>query len=208
MVGGPEYLSRSEDSRQAFTYEPVGEYYQQFALTRMPDCVKVSSRLWTAGVARRIEAQIQADWSTIPALRNLDFRHAMYASPSLKFQTKVETADSLAAQARDYCDAAKNLYQHHLWHGFQLSRTGRKQYINGDITKLRFAYGLTAVEKKLLHNLGFITRTLSGAQELRLQMGHCLTGANIVHGTGVLWSICQEPCSQIIELCLDLSGEL
>ena len=186
MVGGPEYFSRSEDSRRAFTYDPVGEYYEQFALTGMPHCVKVPSRLWTAGVARRIEAQIQADWSTIPALRNLDFRHAMYASPSLKFQTKVETADSLAAQARDYCDAARNLYQHHLWHGFQLSRTGRKQYINGDITKLRFAHGLTAVEKKLLHNLGFITRTLSGAQELRLQMGHCLTGANIVHGTGVL----------------------
>ena len=110
----------------------------------------------------------------------------MYASPSLKFQTSVETADSLAAQARDYCDAAKNLYQHHLWHGYMLSRTGRKRYINGDITKLRYAHGLTAVEKKLLHNLGFITRNLSGSQELRLEMGHCLTGANIVHGTGVL----------------------
>ena len=148
-------------------------------------CSKVPSRLWTAGVARRIESQIQADWCAIPALRNLDFRHAMYNSTSLKFQTKVETADSLAAQAREYCDAAKNLYEHHLWHGHQVSRTGRKQYINGDITKLRFAHGLTAVEKKLLHNLGFITRTLSGAQELRLEMGHCLTGSNIVYGTGV-----------------------
>ena len=110
----------------------------------------------------------------------------MYASPSLKFQTKVETADSLAAQARDYCDAARNLYRHHLWHGYQMSRAGRKQFTNGDITKLRYAHGLTPVEKKLLHNLGFITHTLSGAQELRLQMGHCLTGANVVYGTGVL----------------------
>ena len=35
----------------------------------------------------------------------------------------------------------------------------------------------------------FKSRTLSGAQELRLQMGHCLTGGNIVYGTGVLRGI-------------------
>ena len=35
----------------------------------------------------------------------------------------------------------------------------------------------------------FKSRTLSGAQELRLQMGHCLTGANIVYGTGVFITI-------------------
>ena len=189
MVGGPEYFSRSEDSRRALTFAATGEYYEQFNVTSLPVCAKVPSRLWTAGVARRIEAQIQADWCAIPALRNLDFRHAMYAGSSLKFQTKVETADSLAAQAKDFCEAARNLYQHHLWHGYQVSRTGRKQYINGDITKLRFAHGLTAVEKKLLHNLGFKARTLSGSQELRLQMGHCLTGANVVHGTGVFITI-------------------
>ena len=186
MVGGPEHFSRNEDSRRSFTYPVTGPFYEQFELTALPECAKVPSRLWTAGVARRIEAQIQADWTLIPSLRNLDFRHAMYASSSLKFQAQVETADSLAAQARDYCEAARNLYQHHLWHGYQISRTGRKQYINGDITKLSFAHGLTAVEKKLLHNLGFKARTLSGAQELRLEMGHCLTGANIVYGTGEL----------------------
>ena len=154
MVGGPEYFSRSDDSRRAFTYELTGDYYKQFGLSTLPTCAKVPSKLWTAGIARRIEAQLQADWCLIPALRNLDFRHGMYATSSLKFQTQVETADSLASQARDYCQAAMNLYQHHLWHGYQLSRTGRKQYINGDITKLQFAHGLTAVEKKLLHNLG------------------------------------------------------
>ena len=189
MVGGPEYFSRGSDRRRDVSFDISGEYYQQFDLTAMPQCAIVPSRLWTAGIARRIEAQIQADWCAIPALRNLDFRHAMYASPSLRHQARVETADALAAESRDLCDAAMNLYQHHLWHGYQVSRTGRKQYINGDITKLRFAHGLTAVEKKLLQNMGFITRTLAGAQELRLQMGHCLTGANIVYGTGVFITI-------------------
>ena len=87
----------------------------------------------------------------------------MYGGSSLKFQTKVETDDSRAALARDYCQAAMNLYQHHLWHGYQLSRTGRKQYINGDITKLQFAHGLTDVEKKLLHNLGFTSESFMEA---------------------------------------------
>ena len=80
----------------------------------------------------------------------------MYAGSSLKFQTQVETADSLATQAKEYCQAAMNLYQHHLWHGYTLSFTGQKRYINGDITKLQFAEGLTAIEKKLLYNLGSI----------------------------------------------------
>ena len=62
MVGGPEYFNRKEDSRRAITFVPTGEYYEQFGLTSLPTCPFVSSKLWTAGVARRIEAQLQADW--------------------------------------------------------------------------------------------------------------------------------------------------
>ena len=87
MVGGPEYFTRKEDSRRALSIDALGPYYAQFGLAKLPDCPQVPSRLWTAGVARRIESQIQADWNAIPALRNLDFRHSMYASPSFKFQT-------------------------------------------------------------------------------------------------------------------------
>ena len=35
----------------------------------------------------------------------------------------------------------------------------------------------------------FKARRLSGAQELRLEMGHCLTGSNIVYGSGVFITI-------------------
>ena len=132
MVGGPEYFSREEDSRRAFTFPMTGDFYENFGIADLPSCAKVPSKQWTAGVARRIEAQIQADWTAIPALRNLDFRHSMYSSPSLKFQTQVETEDTRALQARELCDAARHLYEHHLWHGYQISRSRRKQYINGD----------------------------------------------------------------------------
>ena len=30
MVGGPEYFSRDQDSRRAFTYELTGQYYEKF----------------------------------------------------------------------------------------------------------------------------------------------------------------------------------
>ena len=33
MVGGPEYFSRSEDSRRAITFDPVGDYYAEFHWT-------------------------------------------------------------------------------------------------------------------------------------------------------------------------------
>ena len=188
MTGGPEYFNRSEESRRNFQFDPVGEYYEQFNLTRLPGCPKVSSLSWTRAMAHRVEAQILADWTAIPIMRNLAFRHQMYVRPSLKFQHGIETADALAAQARELCDAACQLY-HKLWHGFTQSRTGTKRYINGDITKLRYAHGLSQAEQKLLHNIGFIARTLSGSQELRLQMGHCLTGAGIVYGDGVFITI-------------------
>lgn len=111
------------------------------------------------------------------------------SSSSSRFQHCVEISDSLAEQARQCCEAVKHLYEHHLWHGFQLTRAGRKQYINGDITKLRPAHCLTDVKQKLLHNLGFVSRSLSESQHLPLEMGHCWTGANIVHGPGVFVTI-------------------
>ena len=139
-------------------------------------------------MAHRVEAQILADWSVIPILRNLAFRHQMYVRPSLKFQHCIESADALAAQARELCEAGCQLY-HKLWHGHTLTRNGCKRLINGDITKLRYAYGPSNAEKTLLQNIGFIGKTLSGSQELRLQMGHCLTGAGIVYGDGVFITI-------------------
>ena len=70
MVGGPEYFSRSEDSRRAISCDVANDYHKQFELAALPESAKVPSRLWTAGIARRIEAQLQADWALIPALRN------------------------------------------------------------------------------------------------------------------------------------------
>ena len=65
MVGGPEYFHRNESSRRTFTFDLSGEYYKQFGLASLPACPFVSSRLWTAGIARRIEAQLQADWCLV-----------------------------------------------------------------------------------------------------------------------------------------------
>ena len=164
-------------------------------------CPFVDSGAWTAGIARRAEAQIQADWMAIPALRNVDFRYSMYTTPHLKFQSAIETADSKAAKAREYADAACGLYDH-LWNGYQITASGRKRRINGDITKLRFARGLTKAQKHLLREMGFVAQKLSGTQELRVDFGHMLWGANSMYGLPVFITV--SPSPRHSGLCLKL----
>ena len=79
MVGGPEYFSRREDSRRNVKIDALGPYYKHFGVKQLPSCPWVSSGCWTRGVVQRIESQIQADWVTIPALRNVQFRsHVLF----------------------------------------------------------------------------------------------------------------------------------
>ena len=113
----------------------------------------------------------------------------MYMKPGLKMHVAVADADALAQKARDLCEAAKNIYEYHLFHGYMLTRSGKKIPINGDITKVRWAHGLTQTQKFLLNNLSHVSRMLSGTQELRLQMGHALAGAGIQFGAGVFITI-------------------
>ena len=187
MVGGPEYFDRDTDHRRAVTVT-MNEFYQELGLEEVPDCAILTSTAYTRGVGRRIEAQILADWTAIPALRNLYFRHRMYTTPSMRVQHAVQTAEMQDLRARELCEAACSLY-HKLWHGFMRGPTGTRRRVNGDITKLRYAEGLTGTEKELLRNLGYISRRLSGSQELRLQMGHCLFGAGVMYGDGAFLTL-------------------
>ena len=202
VVGGPEYDDRQR-GRRAVTTELPGAPAGTGAGSskRQLTCPVVSSKAYTRGVARRVEMQIRADWVTVPALRNLDFRHTMMRTASLKVQEEEVSAEALQSNAKELCEAAGSLY-HRLWHGYCRKGTKRRR-INGDTTLLRYAENLTDYEKQLLRNLGYIGRKLAGSQHIRLRMGHALFGARVSYGDGAFFTI--SPSERHCGLTLRLS---
>ena len=116
MVVGPEYFFRREDSRRNVKIDALGPYYKHFGVKQLPSCPWVSSGCWTRGVVQRIESQIQADWVTIPALRNVQFRShipfllfffvgcfQLFCRPHLRFvKSRRSPSDSFYISAKSF----------------------------------------------------------------------------------------------------------
>ena len=104
-------------------------------------------------------------------------------TPSLGVRTVDDGSEPSVGYARQLQNATEGLY-HKLAKGTY--GTGQKrQHINGDITKLRYANGLTTMERELLTNLRFMTRKLEGTQEVGLLLNHALFGAQVSYGEGL-----------------------
>ena len=61
--------------------------------------------------------------------------------------------------------------------------------INGDLTKLPLAKGMSATEKQIVHNMRSVSSTLSGTQEIRRQMGRVFQSAPFMYGHGLFITI-------------------
>ena len=61
--------------------------------------------------------------------------------------------------------------------------------MNGDVLKLQYADNLTSTEKVLLGCYGKATKTLSGTQQIRRKIGHCIFGASVSFGEGLFVTI-------------------
>ena len=75
--------------------------------------------------------------------------------------------------------------------------------IAGDISRLPYATGLTALEKRLAWAQHFLAKNLPGSQQLRQVMGHCQFGARVVYGDCIMLTI--SPNEQHSCLVLRLS---
>ena len=67
---------------------------------------------------------------------------------------------------------------------------GRKRRrINYDVTKLQYAIDLSEPERNLGKDLAFLSGTLAGTQQIRLDIGHALFGARIELGDPLFLTI-------------------
>ena len=152
-----------------------------------PEAPSVDIREWAAAMARRVESQFRRDWTFGFTLWNYLFRTMvnlqknayMYAVP-----------DSEAAGGRRMLgneEIAKGFLEvmGQLHNGLYTDVTGALKLVNGDLTKLRHAPGLSLAAQKVLCNTEARTRRIPGTHEIRKTMRHQTNANRVCHGTAI-----------------------
>lgn len=138
-------------------------------------------------LATRPEAQISGDWMLIPASRNLHWRHSVLHSSFKLCKQKIAPGESLNQNLEQLIEAAKKLWQR--MNKNSVSVDGRSRPINGDMTMLCKADGLSSAEKVLLRSYLNVTKNIAGCQAIRRRIGHCLLGMRVVYGEVIFFTI-------------------
>jgi hypothetical protein len=73
--------------------------------------------------------------------------------------------------------------------GYYKTEQGKRKRISGDLSKLRFAEGITSVQRKQLADFSFRTKKIPGTQEIRTKIGHVCFWGSVVYGNGIFMTI-------------------
>ena len=142
----------------------------------------------TRGMPRRIEAQFRRHWSYTPSLWNLYFREQVNLGASLGAASHGARSMPQDAVEQDAAMAAADLVKKAA-SGFYRTQDGRRRSIQGDMSKLRFAEGVTPLQRRLLQDFSFRTKGIAGTQEIRSKIGHVCFWASVVYGNGIFMTI-------------------
>ena len=177
------------------------DYNPEEKWRRKPESPVVTSKEFTRGIARRVEALCRNDWTAIPAIRSVDFSWTAQHTMSMLTPFIGKRDTPAATRANEMVQAAKGLL-HALWHGFVGTGVHRVP-IAGDTTRLPNANGLSALEKELARSMDYKARNLPGTQQIRQEMGHTQFGARVAHGDSIFLTVSPNP--QFSALTLRLS---
>ena len=138
--------------------------------------------------ARRVESNLKNDWTLIPSQRNLTLKWDALCGDHVACKHSVSQEKVGAAHATELTAAMDGLYNK-LVKGYWTDSNGVRRSINKDVGKLRYAEGLSKVEKNIIDDLEFLSKKFAGTKQVRLLMGHYLFGAAISYGTPLFWTI-------------------
>ena len=80
---------------------------------------------------------------------------------------------------------------------------GKRRKINNDFTKLYHCASLTETEQNLIRDMTLLSKKFSGAQQIRLMIGHALFGPRVEYGEP--WFFTISPSVRHSGLCVRLS---
>ena len=152
-----------------------------------PNAPSVDIREWAAAMARRAETQFRRDWTfgftlwnyLFRTLVNLQKNAYMYAVPDAKAKggKRMLTNEEIATGSLEIMKQ--------LQHGLYTDVTGALKPVNGDVTKLRHAPGLSPAAQKVLSNTEAQTRRIPGTHEVRKTMRHQTNANRVCYGTAM-----------------------
>ena len=106
------------------------------------------------GMARRIEGQIRNDATAVPILRSVYYKWSVEHSSNMVVPYSGKRDRPGTDIATEMVQCAQALY-HTLWKGTITDSNGRKMPVGGDATKLPYADGLTALQKRKMNSTLF-----------------------------------------------------
>ena len=156
---------------------------------RPKDAAEVKLLDQVRGLPRRVEAQFRRHWALVPALWNLYFRECINFSKSLSVRQKQKSSDPTSFDDDDdKARLAGKLYRR-LEKGDYEDANNARRPIAGDTSKLCWAVGTSAEERRLLQNVEFVTSAIPGCQAIRRRMGRLGFSASLVYGQGIFITI-------------------
>ena len=180
IVGEPRWRRQELELHALQDFSPGTFADGQVGMVRLFDVAR--------GLPQRIEGQYRRNWSLAPALWNLYFRERVNLGASLTVREQVQQGDVSNPLDTDYAQGAAGAYKL-LDTGTYRTISGKRCKIDGDISKLPFAEGVTPIQKKLFANMRFRCAQIPGTQEIRSKIGHVGTWASVVYGNGIFMTV-------------------
>ena len=144
--------------------------------------------MFTAMMARRVEAQMRWDWDFLPALWSLTFATQVNLGVALGIKRALRKGEDDDSCDKGIGDSAAMIYKL-LWSGEYMAPNGKRTQIKGDVSKLPLAIGLTPTQKALLMNYRFLSSRIPGTRQIRRQINHLVFSARVFYGLPVFLTV-------------------
>ena len=137
---------------------------------------------WSRCIARRVESQFRRDWVLGFSIWNYMFRTAINMQQNVYAFTVAEPGGALRSlNPSDLAVAHGELLK--ALTGTYIDVTGKRQPVNGDLSKLRWVPRLSSAALKILDNVQAKSRKLAGTHEVRKTMRIQTHSYRIRYGT-------------------------
>ena len=169
------------------TYRTIEPFWSLEGQSQVP-AAKVKLFDLVRSLCRRIEAQYRGHWNYIPGLWNLYFREQVNSGTSLGVFSRCSAAKPQEQPEQDAAMEAAELHLK-LHTGVYITQRGQKRKIDGDVSKLRFAQGVSSQQRRLLADSSFRTKIIASTQEIRTNSGRVCFWGSVVYGNGIFMTI-------------------
>ena len=128
-------------------------------------------------MAARCESQIRADWDLNPGLYSLAFTSKVNLSMSMSLQRSLRRGADAEEKDMNVADSLWRIYET-LAQGEYYNAVRKRIKINGDVSKIPYAIGLSATQKAMARNYQFMSGRIAGTRQIRNSIRHIIFSMN------------------------------